>query len=113
MKLFAGADVNFRSDTTAIIAGSDAYKINSYATLDLALDGALIVFWGENGAGKTNLIEALSLSERARPLIPAEGSYERARQRRRERRELAQIPEWFSADDLIAAPWERGERSCL
>jgi hypothetical protein len=35
-----------------------------------------------------------------------DGAYERARQRRRERRELARVPEWFSAEDLIAAPWE-------
>ena len=33
----------------------------SYATLDLALDGAIVTFIGENGAGKTNLLEALSL----------------------------------------------------
>jgi DNA replication and repair protein RecF len=33
----------------------------SYATLDLALSGRLVAFCGENGAGKTNLIEALSL----------------------------------------------------
>jgi DNA replication and repair protein RecF len=33
----------------------------SYAKLDLALDGFLVALVGENGAGKTNLIEALSL----------------------------------------------------
>jgi len=33
----------------------------SYAKLDLALDGLLVALVGENGAGKTNLIEALSL----------------------------------------------------
>ena len=40
-------------------------------------------------------------------VIGDDGPYERARQRRRERdRERAAIPEWFSADDLIAAPWD-------
>lgn len=54
LQLFAGADVNFRSDTTAIIAGSDAYKINSYATLDLragikdADDKWRFSIWGKN-----------------------------------------------------------------
>lgn len=33
----------------------------SYAALDLALDARLVAFVGENGAGKTNLLEALSL----------------------------------------------------
>jgi len=54
------------------------------------------------------VLEALSLVEHAAPVIGEEGSYERARQRRREReRERAAIPDWFSAQDLIAAPWER------
>ncbi len=44
----------------------------SYAALDLALDGALIVFSGENGAGKTNLLEALSLFTPGRGLRRAE-----------------------------------------
>ena len=44
----------------------------SYATLDLALDGSLIAFWGENGAGKTNLIEALSLFAPGRGLRRAD-----------------------------------------
>ncbi|MBX3567407.1 MAG: DNA replication/repair protein RecF [Rhizobiaceae bacterium] len=33
----------------------------NYASLDLALDGRSVVFTGENGAGKTNLLEAVSL----------------------------------------------------
>jgi hypothetical protein len=53
------------------------------------------------------LVEALSLAEQARPVLGDDGPYERARQRRRERdRERAAIPDWFSAQDLIAAPWE-------
>ena len=53
-----------------------------------------------------DLLEAMSLAERARPVIGEDGPYERARQRRRERRERASIPDWFSAEDLIAAPWD-------
>ena len=53
-----------------------------------------------------DLLEALSLIEQARPIVGDDGPYERARQRRRERREQAAIPDWFSAEDLIAAPWE-------
>ncbi len=33
----------------------------SYAALDLALDGSIVALVGENGAGKTNFAEALSL----------------------------------------------------
>ncbi|TFF19810.1 DNA replication/repair protein RecF [Jiella endophytica] len=33
----------------------------NYATLDLAFDSGFVVFHGDNGAGKTNLLEALSL----------------------------------------------------
>ena len=56
-----------------------------------------------------DLLEALSLVEQARPVIGEDGPYERARQRRRERRERAGIPDWFSAEDLIAAPWEHAD----
>src|ERR1035441_1760590 len=44
----------------------------SYVSLDLALQGALVVFCGENGAGKTNLLEALSLFAPGRGLRRAE-----------------------------------------
>jgi hypothetical protein len=44
--------------------------------------------------------------ERARSIIGEEGPYDRARQRRRERRQANGIPAWFSAEDLIAAPWQ-------
>ena len=44
----------------------------SYATLDLALDGAVVALVGENGAGKTNLIEALSLFAPGRGLRRAQ-----------------------------------------
>ena len=57
-----------------------------------------------------DLLEALSLIEHAAPVIGEDGPYERARQRRRERRDGNGIPAWFSAEDLIAAPWETAER---
>ncbi len=44
----------------------------SYAALDLAVDGRLVVLCGENGAGKTNLLEALSLLSPGRGLRRAE-----------------------------------------
>lgn len=53
-----------------------------------------------------HLVEALTLAEHAAAVIADDGPYERARQRRRERRRQAAIPNWFSAEDLIAAPWE-------
>jgi len=46
----------------------------SYAALDLALEAPLVVLTGENGAGKTNLIEALSLFAPGRGLRRAEMS---------------------------------------
>ena len=57
----------------------------------------------------TDLLEAMSLVERARPVIGEDGPYERARQRRRERRGGNGIPDWFSAEDLIAAPWDTAD----
>jgi hypothetical protein len=57
-----------------------------------------------------DLLETLSLVEHAAPVIGDDGPYEKARQRRRERRQLSRIPEWFSAQDLIAAPWETAEQ---
>jgi DNA replication and repair protein RecF len=44
----------------------------SYAALDIGLDGALVALTGENGAGKTNLIEALSLFAPGRGLRRAQ-----------------------------------------
>ncbi len=44
----------------------------SYATLDLKIEGRLVVLCGENGAGKTNLLEALSLFAPGRGLRRAE-----------------------------------------
>ena len=44
----------------------------SYATLDLRIGGRLVVLCGENGAGKTNLLEALSLLAPGRGLRRAD-----------------------------------------
>jgi DNA replication and repair protein RecF len=44
----------------------------SYAALDLKIEGRLVVLCGENGAGKTNLLEALSLLAPGRGLRRAE-----------------------------------------
>ncbi len=44
----------------------------SYPALDLAIRGSLVVLCGENGAGKTNLLEALSLFSPGRGLRRAE-----------------------------------------
>jgi hypothetical protein len=57
-----------------------------------------------------DVLETLSLVEHAAPVIGEDGPYERARRRRRERAQLSRIPEWFSAQDLISAPWETGEQ---
>src|ERR1039458_6145755 len=56
-----------------------------------------------------DLLEALSLVEQARPVIGEDGPYERARQRRRDRRQADGTPAWFSAEALIAAPLEPAE----
>jgi DNA replication and repair protein RecF len=44
----------------------------SYPALDLALDAHMVVLTGENGAGKTNVLEALSLLSPGRGLRRAE-----------------------------------------
>jgi len=57
-----------------------------------------------------DLLETLSLVEHAHPVIGEPGPLERARQRARVRRQRKQVPAWFSAEDLIAAPWETAEQ---
>jgi hypothetical protein len=57
-----------------------------------------------------DLLEALSLVEQARPVIGEDGPYERQRQAERRRRGVNGIPAWFSAEDLVAAPWETAEQ---
>ena len=53
-------------------ATADARRFPLLRRLDLALEGALVVLCGENGAGKTNLLEALSLFAPGRGLRRAE-----------------------------------------
>ena len=55
------------------------HDFRSYAGLDLRIDGSAVVLTGDNGAGKTNLLEALSLLTPGRGLRRAE-SVEMARQ---------------------------------
>ena len=58
-----------------------------------------------------SMLEDLELIEHATAVIGEQGPCERARRRARERRQRNAIPAWFSAEDLIAAPWETtGER---
>ena len=56
------------------------------------------------------LADAVMQSEHAMHIVDEDGPYDKARQRRRERRQLSRIPDWFSAQDLIAAPWESAEQ---
>ena len=49
-----------------------ARDFRSYAALDLKLEGRIVALCGENGAGKTNLLEALSLFAQGRGLRRAE-----------------------------------------
>ncbi len=44
----------------------------SYPALDLAVDGRMVVVTGENGSGKTNLLEAISMLAQGRGLRRAE-----------------------------------------
>jgi len=74
------------SDRQKALAGSSLVGVRrlsltdfrSYEWLDLSVDGRLIVLTGDNGAGKTNLLEALSLLAPGRGLRGAElGEYAR------------------------------------
>ncbi len=44
----------------------------SYPALDLAIDGRMVIVTGENGSGKTNLLEAISMLAQGRGLRRAE-----------------------------------------
>ncbi|HKE18515.1 MAG TPA: hypothetical protein VKB80_26740 [Kofleriaceae bacterium] len=61
-----------------------------------------------------DLLGDLELAGQAHPIVDEAGPADRRRRRDRERRRaLAAIPEWFSADDLIAAPWETAHRELI
>ncbi len=47
-------------------------QFRSYATLDLAIDHGTVIVTGENGSGKTNLIEAISMFAQGRGLRRAD-----------------------------------------
>ena len=47
-------------------------EFRSYSSLDLSIEGSLIVFVGDDGAGKTKLLEALSLFTPGRGLRRAD-----------------------------------------
>ncbi|MHB2167482.1 DNA replication/repair protein RecF [Alsobacter sp. R-9] len=47
-------------------------NFRSYAALDLDVDGRMVALVGENGAGKTNILEAISLFSQGRGLRRAE-----------------------------------------
>jgi hypothetical protein len=54
-----------------------------------------------------DVVEDLLLAGRAGAVVAAPSSYERRRRRERERRAaFAAVPDWFSADDLLAGPLE-------
>src|SRR5271156_2571925 len=73
----AMSETSFEASAPATFAGVAVRRLalsdfRSYASLDLAVDARLIVLTGDNGAGKTNLLEALSLLAPGRGLRRAE-----------------------------------------
>lgn len=65
------------SDTKAATSAPSTRRLSladfrSYAALDCAISAPLVVLTGENGAGKTNILEALSLFSPGRGLRGAE-----------------------------------------
>ncbi len=92
----------FPSETEAVhVRGLRLIDFRNYGALDLALDAAHVVLVGENGAGKTNLMEAVSLLSPGRGLrratiedmgrlrVPAAGRSPRASRGRSEKRASA------------------------
>jgi DNA replication and repair protein RecF len=65
-------DVAARTPDHVLVRRLTLADFRSYATLDLSVDARLVVLTGENGAGKTNLLEALSLLSPGRGLRRAE-----------------------------------------
>lgn len=50
------------------LTGLKLADFRSYPALDLAIDSETVVLTGDNGAGKTNLLEAVSLLSAGRGL---------------------------------------------
>lgn len=68
MSLFSGNPAIRRPKVRRLILAD--YR--SYDALDLEVDGDLVVLAGENGAGKTNILEAISLLTPGRGLRRAD-----------------------------------------
>lgn len=74
---FIEAPTQVRRDSAAAFAQTGVRRLaltdfRSYAALDLPVHARLVVLTGENGAGKTNLLEALSLLAPGRGLRRAD-----------------------------------------
>lgn len=68
MSLFSDAPLIRRPKVRRLVLSD----FRSYAALDLAVEGDMIALTGENGAGKTNILEALSLLTPGRGLRRAD-----------------------------------------
>ena len=68
MSLFSDAPLIRRPKVRRLVLSD----FRSYASLDLAVEGDMIALTGENGAGKTNILEALSLLTPGRGLRRAD-----------------------------------------
>jgi len=53
-----------------------------------------------------SLLADLELSAGAQPILTDVSPTERRRRNDAHRRTLASVPDWFSVDDLLRAPWE-------
>ena len=63
----------------AAVARLILQDFRSYEALDLPIEGQIVALAGENGAGKTNILEALSLFTPGRGLRRAEITAQRTR----------------------------------
>ena len=50
----------------AIIKSINAFNFRNFENLDLSFDENLNIFFGQNGTGKTNILEAISLIAKGR-----------------------------------------------
>ncbi len=68
LRIMPDADAPQNSSVSRLILS----QYRSYAALDMALDAQMVVLHGANGAGKTNILEALSLLSQGRGLRRAD-----------------------------------------